>query len=158
MGISEYRRKDNRLIMLCKGLTGAANIPVNDFFLHSRCTWQHLSKPIGWDWYLQVECLPPIIRDWNSLAYWYSLISTAECPYDSFIMLYLLYGHIPLFLLLSVHMVRLLCYISCMAIFPYFYCWVSTWFVYYVISLVWPYSLISTAECATGSFSMLYLL
>ena len=83
LGISEYRRKDNRLILLCIGLTGAANIPTNDFFITAG-----VHGNIFRDWYLQVECLTPIIRDWNSLAY--SLISTAECADGSFSMLYLL--------------------------------------------------------------------
>ena len=79
------RRKDIRLIMLYKGLKGAASIPTNDLVPPIRHTRNHHSMAFqipmaGIDIY-KSSFFPQTIRDWNSLTD--SLISASECAVDS---------------------------------------------------------------------------
>ena len=79
------RRKDSRLIMLYKGLKGAASIPINDLVPPSRHTRNHHSLAFqiplaGTDIY-KSSFFPQTIRDWNSLSD--PLTSAAECAEDS---------------------------------------------------------------------------
>ena len=79
------RRKDSRLIMLYKGLKGAASIPTNDIVLPIRRTRNHLCLafqiPIAGTDIYKSSFFPQTIRDWNSLTD--SLISASECAVDS---------------------------------------------------------------------------
>ena len=66
------RRKDNRLIMLYKGLKGTASIPTNDLVPPIRRTRNHHSLTFqipmaGTDIY-KFSFFPQTIRDWNSLT------------------------------------------------------------------------------------------
>ena len=79
------RRKDSRLIMLYKGLKGAASIPTNDLIPPIRRTRNHHSLAFqipmaGTDIY-KSSFFPQTIRDWNLLTD--SLISASECTVDS---------------------------------------------------------------------------
>ena len=79
------RRKYSRLIMLYKGLKGAASIPTNDLVPPIRRTRNHHSLAFqipmaGTDIY-KSSFFPQTIRDWNLLTD--SLISTSECAVDS---------------------------------------------------------------------------
>ena len=79
------RRKDNRLIMLYKGLKGAANIPTNNLVPPIRRTRNHHSLAFQitmavTDIYKSSFFLQTI-RDWNLLTD--SLISASECAVDS---------------------------------------------------------------------------
>ena len=78
------RRKDSRLIMLYKGLKGAASIPTNDLVPPIRRTRNHHSLAqipmAGTDIY-KSSFFPQTIRDWNLLTD--SLISASECAVDS---------------------------------------------------------------------------
>ena len=79
------RRKDSRLIMLYKGLKGAASIPTDDLVPPNRRTRNHYSLAfqtplVGTDIY-KSSFFPQTIRDWNSLTD--SLISASECAEDS---------------------------------------------------------------------------
>ena len=79
------RRKDSRLIMLYKGLKGAASIPTNDLVLPIRHTRNHDSLAfqtplVGTDIY-KSSFFPETVRDWNSLTD--SLVSASECAVDS---------------------------------------------------------------------------
>ena len=79
------RRKDSRLIMLYKGLKGAASIPTNDLVPPFRRTRNHHSLAFqipmaGTDIY-KSSFFPQTIRDWNLLTD--SLISASECAVDS---------------------------------------------------------------------------
>ena len=79
------RRKDSRLIMLYKGLKGAASIPTDDLLPSNRRTRNHHSLAFqtllaGTDIYKSSFFLQTI-RDWNSLTD--SLISAPECAEDS---------------------------------------------------------------------------
>ena len=81
----EKRRKDNRLIMLYKGLKSAVSIPTDDLVPPNRRTRNHRSlafqTPLtGTDIY-KSSFFPQIIRDWNSLTDF--LISASECAEDS---------------------------------------------------------------------------
>ena len=78
------RRKDNRLILLYKGLKGKARIPTNDFIPKTRRgRYQHslafqipsASKDV------YKYSFPQTIRDWNDLPE--SLISSSELSDDS---------------------------------------------------------------------------
>ena len=82
--ILQKRRKDNRLILLYKGLKGKARIPTDDLIpKNRRCRNQHslvfqiLSASI--DAYKK-SFFPQSIRDWNVLPD--SLISSAELSVD----------------------------------------------------------------------------
>ena len=79
------RRKDSRLIMLYKGLRGAASIPINDLVPPSRRTRNHHSltfqTPLAGTDIYKSSFFPQTIRDWNSLED--SLISAAEGAEDS---------------------------------------------------------------------------
>ena len=79
------RRKDSRLIMLYKGLKGAASIPTNDLVPPIRRTRNHHSLAFqipmaGTDIY-KSSFFPQTIRDWNLVTD--SLITTSECAVDS---------------------------------------------------------------------------
>ena len=79
------RRKDSRLIMLYKGLKGAASIPINDLVPPIRRTRNHHSlafqMPVAWTDIYKSSLFPQTIRDWNLLTD--SLISASECAVDS---------------------------------------------------------------------------
>ena len=81
------RRKDTRLIMLYKGLKGAASIPTNDLVPPIRHTRNHHSLAFqipmsGTDTCIyKSSFFPQTIRDWNLLTD--SLISDSECAVDS---------------------------------------------------------------------------
>ena len=71
MGISEKRR-DSRIIMLYKGLKGAASIPTNDLVPPIRNFRKHQSLAFqtpfaNTDIYMS-SFFPQTIRDWNSLT------------------------------------------------------------------------------------------
>ena len=75
------RRKDNRLILLYKGLKGKASVPTDDLIPKTRrCRNQHsmaFQTPIANTDVIKVASPPPqTIRDWNALPD--SLISSAE--------------------------------------------------------------------------------
>ena len=79
------RRKDSRLIMLYKGLKGAASIPTNDLVPPIRRTRNHHSLAFqipmaGTDIY-KSSFFPQTIRDWNLVTD--SLITASECAVDS---------------------------------------------------------------------------
>ena len=70
------RRKDNRLILLYKGLKGKASVPTDET---RRCRNQHsmvFQTPIA----NKGSFFPQTIRDWNALPN--SLISSAEDAED----------------------------------------------------------------------------
>ena len=78
-------RKDSRLIMLYKGLKGAASIPTNDLVPPIRRTRNHHSLAFqipmaGTDIY-KSSFFPQTIRDWNLVTD--SLITASECAVDS---------------------------------------------------------------------------
>ena len=80
----QKRRKDNRIILLYKGLKGRAKIPTDDLIpKNRRCRNQHsLAFQIpsaSTDAYLH-SFFPKTIRDWNELPD--SLISSAELSDD----------------------------------------------------------------------------
>ena len=79
------RRKDSRLIMLYKGLKGAASIPTNDLVPPIRRTKNHHSLafqiPMAGTDICKSSFFPQTIRDWNSLTD--SLISASERAVDS---------------------------------------------------------------------------
>ena len=82
----QKRRKDNRLILLYKGLKGKARIPTDDLIpKNRRCRNQHSlvfqipSASIHVDAYKK-SFFPQSIRDWNVLPD--SLISSAEMSDD----------------------------------------------------------------------------
>ena len=80
------RRKDSRLIMLYKGLKGAASIPTNDLVPPIRRTRNHHSLAFqipmaGTDIYKKSSFFPQTIRDWNLVTD--SLITASECAVDS---------------------------------------------------------------------------
>ena len=79
------RRKDSRLIMLYKGLKGAASIPTNDLVPPIRHTRNHHSlafqTPLAWTDICKSSFFPQTTREWNSLAG--SLISASEYAEDS---------------------------------------------------------------------------
>ena len=82
------RRKDIRLIMLYKGLKGAASIPTNDLVPPPppiRRTRNHHSLafpiPMAGTYIYKSSFFPQTIRDWNLLTD--SLISASECAVDS---------------------------------------------------------------------------
>ena len=78
------RRKESRLIMLYKGLKGAASIPADDLVPPIRHTRNHQFLAFqtlfaGTDIY-KSSFFPKTIRDWTSLID--SLIGTSECAED----------------------------------------------------------------------------
>ena len=79
------RRKDSRLIMLYKGLKGAASIPTNDLVPLNRHTRNHhalaFQTPLAGTDIYKSSFFPQTTRDWNSLTA--SLISASECAEDS---------------------------------------------------------------------------
>ena len=80
----QKRRKDNRLILLYKGLKGKARIPTDDLIpKNRRCRNQHFLvfqiPTASIDAYLK-SFFPQTIRDWNVLPD--SLISSAELSND----------------------------------------------------------------------------
>ena len=78
------RRKDNRHILLYKGLKGKASVPTDDFILKTRhCRNQHsmaFQTPIAKTDVYKGSFFPQTIRDWNALRD--SLISSAEDAED----------------------------------------------------------------------------
>ena len=78
------RRKDNRLILLYKGLIGKASVPTDDLIPKTRhCRNQHcmaFQTPIANTYVYEGSFFPQIIRDWNALPK--SLISSAEDAED----------------------------------------------------------------------------
>ena len=78
------RRKDNRLILLYKGLKGKASVPTDDLIPKTRCCRNQHSVafqfPIANTDVYKGSCFPPTIRDWNTLPD--SLISSAEDAED----------------------------------------------------------------------------
>ena len=79
------RRKDSRLLMLYKGLKGAASIPRNDLVPPIRRTRNHHSLSFqipmaGTDIY-KFSFFPQTVRDWDLLTD--SLIAASECAADS---------------------------------------------------------------------------
>ena len=79
------RRKDNRLILLYKGLKGKAMIPTDDLIPKTRrCRNQHslaFQIPSASKDVCQYNFFPQTIRDWNDLPE--SLISSSELSDDS---------------------------------------------------------------------------
>ena len=80
----QKRRKDNRLILLYKGLKGKARIPTDELIpKNRRCRNQHSMvfkiPTASKDAYLK-SFFPQTIRDWNVLPD--SLISSAELSDD----------------------------------------------------------------------------
>ena len=73
-GCLKKRSEDSRLIMLYKGLKGAASIPTDDFVPPKGV------PGIITDIY-KSSFFPQTIRDWNSLTDY--LISASECAEDS---------------------------------------------------------------------------
>ena len=78
------RRKDNRLILLYKGLKGKARVPTDDLIPKTRrCRNQHsmaFQTPIANTDVYKGSFFPQTIRDWNALPD--SLISSAEVAED----------------------------------------------------------------------------
>ena len=78
------RRRDNRLILLYKGLKGKASIPTDDLIpLVRHCRNDHsmaYQVPIANTDICKCSFSPQTIRDWNSLPD--SLISSAEGAKD----------------------------------------------------------------------------
>ena len=78
-------RKDNRLILLYKGLKGKASIPTGDLIPKTRRGRNQHSKtfqtPIANTDVYKCSFVPQTIRDWNVLPD--SLISSAEVAEDS---------------------------------------------------------------------------
>ena len=85
MGISEKRKRDSRIIMLYKGLKGAASIPTNAIVLRTGHVRKHhclaFQTPSANIDIYKSSFLPQTIRDWNSLTE--SLLSAAEGAEDS---------------------------------------------------------------------------
>ena len=79
------RRRDSRIIMLYKGLKGAASIPTNDLVPPIRHVRNHHSlafqTPFANTDIYQCSFFPQTIRDWNSLTD--TLLSAAEGAEDS---------------------------------------------------------------------------
>ena len=77
-------RKDNRLILLYKGLKGKASIPTDDIFPKTRRGRNQHSKafqtPIANTDFYKCSFFPQTIMDWNVLPD--SLISSAEVAED----------------------------------------------------------------------------
>ena len=71
MGISE-KKGDSRIIMLYKGLKGAASIPTNDLVPPIRHVRNHHSSafqtPFANTDIYKCSFFPQTIRDWNSLT------------------------------------------------------------------------------------------
>ena len=76
------RRKDNRLILLYKGLKGKATVPTDDIPKTRRCRNQHygISTPIANTDVYKGSFFPQTIRDWNALPD--SMVSSAEDAHD----------------------------------------------------------------------------
>ena len=78
------RRKDNRLILLHKGLKGKASVPTDDLIPKTRrCRNQYsmsFQTPIANTDIYKGSLFPQTIRDWNALPD--SLISSAEDTED----------------------------------------------------------------------------
>ena len=78
------RRKDNKLILLYKGLKGKASVPTDDLIPKTRrCRHQHsmaFQTPIANTDVYKGSFFPQTIRDWNALPD--SLISSAEDAED----------------------------------------------------------------------------
>ena len=79
------RRKDNRLILLYKGLKGIARIPTDDLIPKTRCGRNQHSLafqiPSASKDVYKYSFFPQTIRDWNDLPE--SLISSSELSDDS---------------------------------------------------------------------------
>ena len=84
MGIPQERRKDNRLILLYKGLKDKASIATDDLIPKTRRGRNQHSKafqtPIATTNVYKYSFFPNTIRDWNVLPY--SLVSSAEVAKD----------------------------------------------------------------------------
>ena len=79
----KYRRKDNRLILLYKGLKGKANVPTDDIPKTRYCrNWHSMAfqTPIANTDVYKGSFFPQTIRDWNALLD--SLIWSAEDAED----------------------------------------------------------------------------
>ena len=79
------RRKDKRLILLYKGLTGKARIPTDDLIPKTRCARNQHSLafkiPSASKDAYKYSFFPQTIRDWNDLPEF--LISSSELSDDS---------------------------------------------------------------------------
>ena len=82
------RRKDNRLILLYKGLEGKARIPTDDLIPKTRrgrkqhsLAFQAFQIPSASKDFYKYSFFPQTIRDWNDLPE--SLISSSELTDDS---------------------------------------------------------------------------
>ena len=79
------RRKDNRLILLYKGLKGKARIPTGDLIPKTRCGRNQHSLafqiPSASKDVYKYSFFPQTMRDWNDLPE--SLISSSELSDDS---------------------------------------------------------------------------
>ena len=80
----QEKRKDNRLILLYKGLKGKASVPTDDLIPKTRrCRNQHFmafQTPIANTDFFKGNFFPQTVRDWNALPD--SLISSAEDAED----------------------------------------------------------------------------
>ena len=85
MGISE-KKEDSRIIMLYKGLKGAASVPTNDLVPPIRHVRNHHSLAFQTPFantcadIYKCSFFPQTIRDWNSLTH--TLLSAAEGAED----------------------------------------------------------------------------
>ena len=79
------RRKDDRLILLYKGLKGKARLPTDDLIPKTRCGRNQHSLafqiPLGSKDVYKYSFFPQTIRDWNDLPE--SLISSSELSDNS---------------------------------------------------------------------------
>ena len=81
----QKRRKDNRLILLYKGLKGKARIPTDDIIpknkvVENNTHWSFRFPPLYSEDAYKKSFFPQTIRDWNVLPD--SLISSAELSDD----------------------------------------------------------------------------
>ena len=78
------RRKDNRLILLCKGLKGKASVPTDDLIpklgVVEISTLWHFRLPLLIQMFIKVASSPELSWVWNALPD--SLISSAEDAED----------------------------------------------------------------------------
>ena len=77
---NKTRKKDNRLILLYKGLKGKASVPTDDLIPKTRKHSMAFQTPIAYTDVYKGSFFPQTIRDWN--AFPDSLISSAEDAED----------------------------------------------------------------------------
>ena len=86
MGVSQ-EKEDSRLILLYKGLKGAASITTDDLIPPIRCSGNHHSLTSQTSAARTDICkgslFPPTIRDWNALPD--SIITSAEGAEDKWL-------------------------------------------------------------------------